>query len=395
MDRTHSHSWHGNKAALMTFSEDMIIRRSEKPKSKELSKPMAQWFLPPFSGAKTVCCVALIMRSQGTLLGGLHDDSQSELFYYAIFISSKTELEGCLSESWSSAKALEAEATSSLSDLIWIISQSDLLDSKWDKDSLKVLTEVSRSQFMNMLALLVGSLVIVVMKNERALLHFHDIGNDHEMRKRKKRCKALLLYIYKWSRQRASLEQEAASTTPKAVSSTTKAKQAADCRYEMPIKSFKGSLIKAGKQDLTELMMDWISKGGKPVMSKWRGKTFGDSYLIPFLIRKKKRFFEQLAYSACPTYISYLAEEALDMLEFLPSWDSMDQDLLLLYGQYQSTLVDHMDVEKASLFDELEASLFHFCLPSSYLCFVCSLKEFDLFNLGYHLNNYNCGQRVK
>nr|WRW54399.1 ribosomal protein L10 [Styphnolobium japonicum] len=46
------------------------------------------------------------------------------------------------------------------------------------------------------------------------------------------------------------------------------------------------------------------------------------------------------------------------------------------------TLVDHMDVEKASDFDELETSLFHFYLPSSYLCFVCSREEFDLFNLG-------------
>ncbi|MFS7979878.1 hypothetical protein Hanom_Chr10g00932881 [Helianthus anomalus] len=83
-----------------------------------------------------------------------------------------------------------------------------------------------------------------------------------------------------------------------------------------------------------------------------------------------------------PTCISYFAEEASDRLEFLPSWDSMDQDLLLLYGQYRSTLVDHMDVEKASHFDELETSLFHFYLPSSYLCFVCSPEEFDLFNLG-------------
>nr|GEY99410.1 hypothetical protein [Tanacetum cinerariifolium] len=61
------------------------------------------------------------------------------------------------------------------------------------------------------LALLIGSLVIVVMKNEGALLHFHDMGNDHGMRKRKKRCKVLLLSIYKGSRQRALLEQKAAS----------------------------------------------------------------------------------------------------------------------------------------------------------------------------------------
>ncbi|CAI9267435.1 unnamed protein product [Lactuca saligna] len=88
-----------------------------------------------------------------------------------------------------------------------------------------------------------------------------------------------------------------------------------------------------------------------------------------------------------PTCISYLAEEASDRLEFLPSWDSMDQDLLLLYGQYRSTLVDHMDVEKSSHFDELETSLFHFYLPSSYLCFVCSPEEFDLFNLGIPPNN--------
>ncbi|GJZ53643.1 hypothetical protein Tco_0608528 [Tanacetum coccineum] len=56
---------------------------------------MAQRFLPPSAGANTVCCAALITRSQGTLLGGLHDDSQSEVFYYAIFISSKTGLGGC------------------------------------------------------------------------------------------------------------------------------------------------------------------------------------------------------------------------------------------------------------------------------------------------------------
>ena len=60
----------------------------------------------------------------------------------------------------------------------------------------------------------------------------------------------------------------------------------------------------------------------------------------------------------------------------------MDQDLLSLYGQYRSTKVDHMDIEKASDLDELETSLFHFYLRSSYLCFVCSREGFDLFNLG-------------
>ncbi|KAA0041965.1 ribosomal protein L10 [Cucumis melo var. makuwa] len=62
--------------------------------------------------------------------------------------------------------------------------------------------------------------------------------------------------------------------------------------------------------------------------------------------RKKKGFFAQLAHSAGPTFILYLSEEGSDSLEFLPSWDSMDQDLLSLYGKYRSSLVDHMDVEK-------------------------------------------------
>ncbi|KAI3664425.1 hypothetical protein L1987_87154 [Smallanthus sonchifolius] len=183
-------------------------------------------------------------------------------------------------------------ATSSLSDLIQIISQSGLLDSEWvrevlglspnvglealaeslnipegsqDKDSLKVLTELPRSQSMKVLALLVGSLVIVVMKNEGALLHFHDMGKDHGMRKRKKRCKVRRYREWRrqscgdsWSRQRAPLEQKAASC--KHYSKSSRIQQ--DCRHEMPIKSVKGSLIKAGKQeDLTELMMDRISKG--------------------------------------------------------------------------------------------------------------------------------------
>nr|ARX11184.1 ribosomal protein L10 [Hydrocharis morsus-ranae] len=66
---------------------------------------------------------------------------------------------------------------------------------------------------------------------------------------------------------------------------------------------------------------------------------------------------------AGPTCILYLFEDD----RFSPS---LDQDLLLLKGQYRSTLVDHMDVEKAS--EPLETSLFHFHLPSSYLSFVCS-----------------------
>ncbi|GKB02401.1 hypothetical protein Tco_0830490 [Tanacetum coccineum] len=94
-----------------------------------------------------------------------------------------------------------------------------------DKDSLKVLTELPRSQSMKVLALLVGSLVIVVMKNEGALLHFHDMGKDHGMRKRKKSGVD--------SELRLNRKQQAASTTPKAVSSATKAKRAAVALYPL------------------------------------------------------------------------------------------------------------------------------------------------------------------
>ncbi|XP_015074953.1 uncharacterized protein LOC107018881 [Solanum pennellii] len=145
----------------------------------------------------------------------------------------------------------------------------------------------------------------------------------------------------------------------------------------------KKSLLRvSGEERCPEILISFHSSGS--TNNQWRklknpwfpGRTlFRPSY---FGTGKKKRFFAQLAHSAGPTCISYLAEEASDRLEFLPSWDSMDQDLLLLYGQYRSTLVDHMDVEKATNLDEIETSLFHFYLPSSYLCFVCSWEEFVL-----------------
>uniref|UniRef100_A0A2P2J6Y3 Ribosomal protein L10 n=1 Tax=Rhizophora mucronata TaxID=61149 RepID=A0A2P2J6Y3_RHIMU len=87
---------------------------------------------------------------------------------------------------------------------------------------------------------------------------------------------------------------------------------------------------------------------------------------------KKKRFFALLNQSAGPTCILYLAEEASNKHEFLTSLQSVDQDLLLLYGQHQSTLLDHKSVEKASSFDEMGASLFDFYLPAAYLSFLCS-----------------------
>nr|UTS76856.1 ribosomal protein L10 [Cuscuta pedicellata] len=136
----------------------------------------------------------------------------------------------------------------------------------------------------------------------------------------------------------------------------------------------KKSLLRvSGEERSPEILISFHSSGS--TSNQWRklknpwfpGRTlFRPS---SFLTGKKKRFFAQLAHSAGPTCISYLAEEASDRLEFLPSWD-------------RSTLVDHMDVEKASHFDELETSFFHLYLPSSYLCFVCSWEEFDLFNFG-------------
>nr|WML72256.1 ribosomal protein L10 [Ceratophyllum demersum] len=86
---------------------------------------------------------------------------------------------------------------------------------------------------------------------------------------------------------------------------------------------------------------------------------------------RNPRFFAQLAHSAGPTCIYFLAEEASDKSEFLPSWDGMDQDLLPLYGQNRSSFVFHMDLEKCADEEELETSLFHLHLPCSYLSFVC------------------------
>nr|QKE23570.1 ribosomal protein L10 [Teucrium ornatum] len=145
----------------------------------------------------------------------------------------------------------------------------------------------------------------------------------------------------------------------------------------------KKSLLRvSGEERSTEILISFHSSGS--TSNQWRklknpwfpGRTlFRPS---AFGTGKKKRFFAQLAHSAGSTCILYLAEEASERLDFLPSFHSIDQDLLFLYGQYRSTLADHMDVEKASHLDELETSLFHFYLPSSYLSFVCSREEFDL-----------------
>nr|UPH84009.1 ribosomal protein L10 [Garcinia mangostana] len=130
----------------------------------------------------------------------------------------------------------------------------------------------------------------------------------------------------------------------------------------------------SGEERSPEILISFHSSGS--TSNQWRKlKNLwfpGRTPFRPSCFETEKRVFAQFAHSAGPTCLFDFFEEALDRLKFLPSWDSMDQDLLSLYGQYRSTLVDHMDVEKAFDFDELETSLFHFYLPSSYLSFVCS-----------------------
>ncbi|KAI8022103.1 hypothetical protein LOK49_LG03G02124 [Camellia lanceoleosa] len=154
--------------------------------------------------------------------------------------------------------------------------------------------------------------------------------------------------------------------------------------FERSLLQRESLLRVSGEERSPEILISFHSSGS--TSNKWRKLKniwFQENPISrPSCCVTEKEMPLQLSHSASPTCISYLAEEALDRLEFLPSWDSMDQDLLSLYGQYRSTLVDHMDVEKVYNFDELEISLFHFYLPSSYLCFVCSWEEFNLFNLG-------------
>ncbi|GJS25903.1 hypothetical protein Tco_0486523 [Tanacetum coccineum] len=324
------------KAALMTFSEDMLIRRSQ---SQSLCSPLSvmwvrnpnqkssasQWLNgshhPPLAQTPFA---ALITRSRGTLLGGLHDDSQSEVFYYAIFISSKTGLGGwsqwsmkiprrvvlslasgitlngidrsSLPSSTSSgvkpakkAFSILSEpfvcaywkiwATSSLSDLIQIISQSGLLDSEWvrevlglspnvglealaeslnipegsqDKDSLKVLTELPRSTAAlprhgkgswdeEKKEKVQGEMSSKELVKTRFFSTGHGVKLEGSMNYAKGKSWALLLSIYKWSRQRAPLEQKAASCKHYSKSSELRNKSEAsrgriqqDCRHEMP-----------------------------------------------------------------------------------------------------------------------------------------------------------------
>jgi hypothetical protein len=64
---------------------------------------------------------------------------------------------------------------------------------------------------------------------------------------------------------------------------------------------------------------------------------------LPSLLNKQGGFIEQLASSACPTCILYLIEEAPNNTwsQLLPS-AFYNQNLVLLYGQLQSTSVNDL-----------------------------------------------------
>lgn len=87
---------------------------------------------------------------------------------------------------------------------------------------------------------------------------------------------------------------------------------------------------------------------------------------------KKTPFFDRARQSSGPTSVLYLPdkEAAEKLLHLLPSDESSGQDMLLLYGQYESSLVGHVDIAKVSEVDDSESSLFGFHLPGAYLCSV-------------------------
>lgn len=89
----------------------------------------------------------------------------------------------------------------------------------------------------------------------------------------------------------------------------------------------------------------------KNLLCAFRGRTlFQPNYKAKLPDKNKQGgFIEQLAYSAGPTCILYLTKEAPDNTwsQLLPS-ASYNQNLVLLYAQLQSTLVNHMDIKKAA-----------------------------------------------
>nr|BDG69857.1 ribosomal protein L10 [Pseudotsuga sinensis var. wilsoniana] len=156
---------------------------------------------------------------------------------------------------------------------------------------------------------------------------------------------------------------------------------------------FGRNIIQRKTQDIgkiyLEIIISFHSSGStsnqwrKPKNPWFPGRTpFRPSYRTDddkLMDRKEKQswFSTQFAHSAGPTCILYFTEKAPSNIwsEFIPYRDSMNRNIIPSYGQYQYTLVHHVDVEKAYDLEnesELETSLFHFHLPSSYPCFVCS-----------------------
>ena len=111
----------------------------------------------------------------------------------------------------------------------------------------------------------------------------------------------------------------------------------------------------------------------KNLLCAFRGRTLFQPNYKGKLPHKNKQggFIEQLAYSAGPTCILYLTKETADntnnntntWLQLLQP--KYNQNLVLLYGQLQSTLINHMDIKKAanleitSVFQQLFELIFY------------------------------------
>ena len=94
---------------------------------------------------------------------------------------------------------------------------------------------------------------------KKRLLIGTNANGDHRSRRTSETAIELKKEIYKY---RANSSSCASNLTAMLPNLLIKGRIQQGCRHEMPIKSVKGSLIKASKQeDLTELMMDRISKG--------------------------------------------------------------------------------------------------------------------------------------
>lgn len=115
----------------------------------------------------------------------------------------------------------------------------------------------------------------------------------------------------------------------------------------------------------------------KNLLCAFRGRTLFQPNYKHKCPQKNKQdgkqgvFIEQLAYSAGPTCILYLTKEAPDNTWSQLLQPKYNQNLVLLYGQLQSTLVNHMDIKKAAnleitpVFQQLFELIFY---PYNSLC---------------------------